>query len=286
MRFHPVLKEMRAHLGTDFAASTGTPARTVGDGVVTFSGVQNGYGNVVFIKHRGNTETVYAHLSKLLVRQGDSVSQGQTIGLVGATGWATGPHLHFEVRANGVQQDPMKLAQQSETIPVAAHGQARIRARGTANQSRLRSRGRHTNHQRAIDLSRAGHPVAELFIGLMSGTSLDGVDGVLVDFSATPFSVRAHASAALAPALKAELLALNLPGNNELHRAALAANALMRVYAEVVAQLLSGASVLPVTDHRHRRPRTNGAAPTTAIRWQRLHPAVGQPGTAGRTYTN
>jgi len=120
MRFHPVLKEMRAHLGTDFAASTGTPARTVGDGVVTFSGVQNGYGNVVFIKHHGNTETVYAHLSKLLVRQGDSVSQGQTIGLVGATGWATGPHLHFEVRANGVQQDPMKLAQQSETIPVAA----------------------------------------------------------------------------------------------------------------------------------------------------------------------
>ena len=120
MRFHPILKQLRAHLGTDFAASTGTPARTVGDGVVTFSGVQNGYGNVVFIKHRGNTETVYAHLSKLLVRQGDSVSQGQTIGLVGATGWATGPHLHFEVRANGVQQDPMKLAQQSETVPVAA----------------------------------------------------------------------------------------------------------------------------------------------------------------------
>lgn len=120
MRFHPILKQMRAHLGTDFAASTGTPARTVGDGVVTFSGVQNGYGNVVFIKHRGNTETVYAHLSKLLVRRGESVSQGQTIGLVGSTGWATGPHLHFEVRNNGVQQDPMKVAQKSETVPVTA----------------------------------------------------------------------------------------------------------------------------------------------------------------------
>lgn len=120
MRFHPVLKQMRAHLGTDFAASTGTPARTVGDGVVTFAGVQNGYGNVVFVKHRGNTETVYAHLSRLLVRRGDTVSQGQTIGLVGSTGWATGPHLHFEVRANGVQKDPMKFAQQSETIPVTA----------------------------------------------------------------------------------------------------------------------------------------------------------------------
>lgn len=120
MRFHPVLKQMRAHLGTDFAASTGTPARTVGDGVVTFAGVQNGYGNVVFIKHRGDTETVYAHLSKLLVSRGDKVSQGQTIGLVGSTGWATGPHLHFEVRHNGIQQDPMKVAQKSETVPVTA----------------------------------------------------------------------------------------------------------------------------------------------------------------------
>ncbi|MDI1247077.1 MAG: M23 family metallopeptidase [Rhodoferax sp.] len=120
MRFHPVLKQMRAHLGTDFAASTGTPARTVGDGVVTFSGVQNGYGNVVFIKHRGETETVYAHLSQLLVKRGDKVNQGQTIGLVGSTGWATGPHLHFEVRNNGVQQDPMKVAQKSETVPVTA----------------------------------------------------------------------------------------------------------------------------------------------------------------------
>lgn len=120
MRFHPVLKQMRAHLGTDFAASTGTPARTVGDGVVTFAGVQNGYGNVVFIKHRGDTETVYAHLSKLLVSRGDKVSQGQTIGLVGSTGWATGPHLHFEVRHNGVQQDPMKVAQKSDTVPVTA----------------------------------------------------------------------------------------------------------------------------------------------------------------------
>ena len=120
MRFHPILKQNRPHLGTDFAASTGTPARTVGDGVVAFAGSQNGYGNVIFVKHRGNTETVYAHLSRVMVKVGDSVSQGQTIGLVGATGWATGPHLHFEVRINGVQHDPMKVAQQSETIPVAA----------------------------------------------------------------------------------------------------------------------------------------------------------------------
>ncbi len=120
MRFHPILKDWRAHLGTDFAASTGTPARTVGDGVVEFAGSQNGYGNVIFIKHRNNTETVYAHLSKILVQRGQNVAQGQTIGLVGATGWATGPHLHFEVRVGGVQHDPMAMAQKSETVPVSA----------------------------------------------------------------------------------------------------------------------------------------------------------------------
>jgi len=120
MRFHPVLKQWRRHLGTDFAAPTGTPARTVGDGVVAFAGVQKGYGNVVFVQHRNNTETVYAHLSRLMVKRGDNVSQGQTIGLVGSTGWATGPHLHFEVRVNGVQHDPMTVAQKSETVPVSA----------------------------------------------------------------------------------------------------------------------------------------------------------------------
>jgi len=120
MRFHPVLKQFRKHLGTDFAAPTGTPARTVGDGVVSFAGSQNGYGNVVFIKHRNNTETVYAHLSRILVRRGQSVGQGETIGLVGSTGWATGPHLHFEVRVNGAQQDPMAMARRSETVPVTA----------------------------------------------------------------------------------------------------------------------------------------------------------------------
>ncbi len=120
MRFHPILQKWRAHLGTDFAAPTGTPARTVGDGVIEFAGVQNGYGNVVFIKHRNGHETVYAHLSKIMVQRGQAVTQGQTIGLVGATGWATGPHLHFEFRVNGQHQDPMLIAKQSEAVPVPA----------------------------------------------------------------------------------------------------------------------------------------------------------------------
>ena len=120
MRFHPVLQTWRAHNGTDFSAPLGTPARTIGDGVVEFAGVQNGYGNVVFVKHRNNQETVYAHLSEIKVQQGQSVSQGQTIGLVGATGWATGPHLHFEFRVDGAQQDPLTLAQLSGATPLTA----------------------------------------------------------------------------------------------------------------------------------------------------------------------
>lgn len=121
MRFHPILQKWRAHLGTDFAAPTGTPVRTVGDGVVDFAGVQNGFGNVVYVKHRNQHVTVYAHLSKIHVKKGQSVEQGQNIGAVGATGWATGPHLHFEFRVNGQHQDPMVIARQSEAAaPVSA----------------------------------------------------------------------------------------------------------------------------------------------------------------------
>lgn len=120
MRFHPILQKWRAHLGVDYAAPTGTAVRSVGDGVVEFAGVQNGFGNVVMVKHRNNHTTVYAHLSRITVRKGQSVSQGQNVGAVGATGWATGPHLHFEFRVNGAHQDPLTLAKNSETIPVAA----------------------------------------------------------------------------------------------------------------------------------------------------------------------
>ena len=121
MRFHPILQKWRAHLGTDYAAPTGTTVRTVGDGVVEFAGVQNGFGNVIFVKHRNQHQTVYAHLSRMDVKKGQTVEQGQTIGAVGATGWATGPHLHFEFRVNGEHQDPQTIAQQSEAAaPVSA----------------------------------------------------------------------------------------------------------------------------------------------------------------------
>lgn len=120
MRFHPILQKWRAHLGVDYAAPTGTGVRSVGDGVVDFAGVQNGFGNVVMVKHNGNNTTVYAHLSRIGVQKGQRVSQGQILGAVGMTGWATGPHLHFEFRVNGVHQDPLTLARQSEATPVSA----------------------------------------------------------------------------------------------------------------------------------------------------------------------
>jgi len=120
MRFHPIFQTWRAHLGVDYAAGQGTPVRSVGLGVVESAGNLGGYGNAVVVKHSNGHSTVYAHLSKMLVRRGQSVSQGQTVGLVGATGWATGPHLHFEFRVNGVHKDPQLLARQSESVPVPA----------------------------------------------------------------------------------------------------------------------------------------------------------------------
>jgi murein DD-endopeptidase MepM/ murein hydrolase activator NlpD len=120
MRFHPILQAWRAHTGVDYGAATGTPVRSVGDGVVEFAGVQNGYGNVIMVKHNNNDTTLYAHLSRINVRRGEHITQGQHIGAVGATGWATGPHLHYEFRINGVYRDPLTIARQSEAVPVAA----------------------------------------------------------------------------------------------------------------------------------------------------------------------
>lgn len=113
-RFHPILQSWRAHNGVDYSAPTGTPVRVVGDGVVTLAGRQNGYGNVVEVQHAQGRSTLYAHLSRIDVRQGQRIEQGQSIGAVGATGWATGPHLHFELRVNGQLHDPTTIARASE----------------------------------------------------------------------------------------------------------------------------------------------------------------------------
>ena len=136
MRVHPIMNTWRQHNGVDYAAPTGTAVRTVGEGIVEFAGWQNGYGNVVHVKHDADRTTVYAHLSRLDVAQGDRVGQGDIIGAVGATGWATGPHLHFEVKIDGVQQDPLLVAQTSQgvVIPAAAKAQFAQLAEGARAQ--------------------------------------------------------------------------------------------------------------------------------------------------------
>ena len=110
MRMHPIHRTWRAHTGVDYGAPTGTPVRTVGTGKVGFAGVMNGYGNVVEVDHGNGNTTLYAHLSRIDVRVGQAVERGQRIGAVGSTGWATGPHLHFEFKERGVHKDPLEVA--------------------------------------------------------------------------------------------------------------------------------------------------------------------------------
>lgn len=111
-RRHPILHTLRAHKGVDYAAASGTPIKAAGNGKVIFKGVKSGYGNVVIIQHGQQITTLYAHMSRFapLLKQGDKISQGQTIGYVGMSGLATAPHLHYEFRINNIHQDPLTVA--------------------------------------------------------------------------------------------------------------------------------------------------------------------------------
>lgn len=112
MRKHPILKEWRAHKGTDFAAPTGTKVRAAADGTVAFVGRQSGYGKFIVLEHADGYSTAYGHLHGFAagLREGQKITQGQLIGYVGSTGWATGPHLHYELRVNGEPRDPLRVA--------------------------------------------------------------------------------------------------------------------------------------------------------------------------------
>ena len=97
-RFHPILKQYRPHLGIDYAAPTGTPVQTIGEGRVIFAGPKGGAGNLIEIQHTNGYTTYYMHLSRISIHSGQHVTQGETIGLVGMTGLATGPHLDFRIQ--------------------------------------------------------------------------------------------------------------------------------------------------------------------------------------------
>lgn len=110
-RKHPVLNRIRAHRGVDYAARTGTPVKSAGDGEIIFRGRKGGYGQVIIVRHGEHYETLYAHLSEFKkdLNNGDLVKQGEVIGYVGQTGLATGPHLHYEFLVDGIHQNPEKL---------------------------------------------------------------------------------------------------------------------------------------------------------------------------------
>jgi murein DD-endopeptidase MepM/ murein hydrolase activator NlpD len=126
-RFHPILQKWRAHTGVDYGAPVGTRVKATGDGVVEFVGNQGGYGRVVILRHQSSYSTVYGHLSSFAagMKKGARVVQGDVIGYVGATGLATGPHLHYEFRVNNVFRNPLTIALPGAP-PLPAEQQARF----------------------------------------------------------------------------------------------------------------------------------------------------------------
>lgn len=122
LRRHPVLKTWRRHQGTDYAANSGTPVRAIGEGVVIFAGRKGGYGNAIDIRHANGFVSRYGHLRGFArgVRAGTRVGIGETIGYVGMTGLATGPHLHFEILVNGVQRNPRTALASKSGKPLPA----------------------------------------------------------------------------------------------------------------------------------------------------------------------
>jgi murein DD-endopeptidase MepM/ murein hydrolase activator NlpD len=133
MRRHPILGVWRRHAGTDYAASQGTPVRSVGDGVIIFAGRKGGYGNAVEVRHRNGFVSRYGHLRGFArgARRGTRVGIGQTIGFVGMTGLATAPHLHFEVLVNGAQRNPRVALAMKGGEPLPASERAEFtRVRG------------------------------------------------------------------------------------------------------------------------------------------------------------
>jgi len=137
-RFHPVLQKWRAHKGIDYGAPVGTRVKATGNGTVEFVGVQGGYGKVVVLRHQGRYTTVYGHLSGFAngLRKGNRVSQGDIIGFVGATGLASGPHLHYEFRVNDVHQNPLAMALPSAP-PLMPSQFGAFRERTAAHLARL-----------------------------------------------------------------------------------------------------------------------------------------------------
>jgi len=160
-RRHPILNTIRAHRGTDYAAPTGTPVRATADGTVTWAARNGSFGNLVVIEHQGNYETKYAHLNSYAngIRNGARVRQGQVIGYVGATGAATGPHLHYEFLINGVHHDPRTVLDKlPQMITLAEDEMPRFRAQTRSLLEQFRQAD--LNDRRLLSYSDTGSSTA------------------------------------------------------------------------------------------------------------------------------
>lgn len=144
-RKHPVLNRIRAHKGVDYAAARGTPIKAVGDGKVIFKGTKGGYGRVIILQHGSKYSTLYAHMNSYnkKMRHGTRVKQGQVIGYVGSSGLATGPHLHYEFRLNGVQRNPLTVPLPSAS-PIAKKYRSDFKATAETMISQLKLRKQET----------------------------------------------------------------------------------------------------------------------------------------------
>ena len=142
-RKHPVLHKVRAHRGVDYAAPVGTPIKAAGAGRIEFLGRKGGYGKTIIIRHTGGVySTLYAHMNGFAkkLRTGSAVRQGQTIGYVGKTGLATGPHLHYEFRVRGRHKDPLRV-RLPKSLPIATKHKRSFQRQTRKFIARLNSSG-------------------------------------------------------------------------------------------------------------------------------------------------
>ena len=286
----PILQVTRAHRGTDYAAPAGTPVRATGNGKVAFAGSQGGYGNVVHLQHQGTFSTVYAHLSRFAagVKPGARVTQGEVIGYVGQTGWATGPHLHYEFRVGDehAQSADGRAAVRRAAVGAGARGVRRgDRASGGAARARAVARRRPgrgrplTAARRNAEAGTVGTMATDRYAGVMSGTSLDGVDAVVADFAAGGVSGTRLRHAAVhrrAEATSSSRCRHPAPTRSRAPRAP--PIALADLYADAIVEAAAAAGRRDRRDRRGGRPRPDDPPPAG----RGLDAAAQQPGARRR----
>ena len=211
-RRHPILNKIRAHKGVDYAAPRGTPIKATGDGKIVLAGRRGGYGNAVIIQHSGKYRTLYGHMQGFAkgIKTGGTVKQGQIIGYIGTTGLSTGPHLHYEFQVNGQHVDPLGV-KLPMADPLASAEKKRFLQMSKPLMARM-------DQERPPCSRRTSADPMPRYLGVMSGTSLDGLDIALIDQGERTRLLASH-YIPMPDSLRQELLSLCAPGEDELARA-------------------------------------------------------------------